>query len=344
LTHSGRRDLTVSLDIRLQLRVAAILQTRLREARSERGAIVVLDPDNGDLLASVSYPWPDDAMLAAADEESEQLEDVMVDRARYGRFPPGSTFKLVTAIAALNKSPALANETFECIRLGNGRVGNKVRGWGAPIQDDVTDRTPHGAVNLERGVVVSCNAYFAQLAVNRVKEDALLQTAQMFGIDVAKPNTPAKLHDALPQAAYGQGQVATSPLKMALVAATIANGGRGLPIRLSIAPLAPGEASRPRILNPGLARKLGDAMRQVVTQGTGRIISRAPIPIAGKTGTAEVENAKSHAWFIGYAPYGAASERIAFSVMIENAGYGATIAGPAAAEVVAAWDNLKAAR
>lgn len=340
----SRRDLTVSLDIRLQLRVAAILQTRLREAKSERGAIVVLDPDNGDLLASVSYPWPDEDRLVAADEESEQLEDVMVDRARYGHFPPGSTFKLVTAIAALNKSPTLANETFECVRLGNGRIGNKVKGWGNPIQDDVMDRTPHGAVNLEWGVIVSCNAYFAQLAVNSVKEDALLQTAQIFDIDVAKPNTPAQLRDALPQAAYGQGQVATSPLKMARVAATIANGGRGLPIRLSIAPLAPGEAAQPRILNPDLARKLGDAMRGVVTQGTGRVMSRSPIPIAGKTGTAEVKNAKSHAWFIGYAPNGAASKRIAFSVMIENAGYGATFAGPAAAEVVAAWDALKAAR
>ena len=101
-----------------------------------------------------------------------------------------------------------------------------MRGWGRrPIRDDPTDHSPHGTVDLQKGIVVSCNAYFAQLGTYEVGPEALLETAKRYGISVAKPNTPEQLKDALPQASYGQGQVVATPFQMARVAATVANGG-----------------------------------------------------------------------------------------------------------------------
>ena len=131
----------------------------------------------------------------------------MLDRARYGLYPPGSTFKLVTAMAALRSKPGILEETFQCQTLPDGRVGNFVRGWPRPIRDDIQDKSAHGKVNLEKGIIVSCNAYFAQMASYLLGPEVLHGTADLLGIRVAAPNTPKQLRKALPQAAYGQGQV-----------------------------------------------------------------------------------------------------------------------------------------
>jgi cell division protein FtsI/penicillin-binding protein 2 len=98
-----------------------------------------------------------------------------MDRARYGLFPPGSTFKVVTAMAALRKDPASAAQQYECRQLANGRVGNTVKGWGRLVRDDIMDRSPHGLLSMEPAMTVSCNAYFAQLAALRVGPQALLE-------------------------------------------------------------------------------------------------------------------------------------------------------------------------
>src|SRR5262249_12808058 len=145
---------------------------------------------------------------------------------RFGLYPPGSSFKIVTAMAALRLDPANANRTFECKALGDGRVGNFAGPSKRPIRDDEMDRTPHGTVNMAKGIAGSCNAYFAQLGYGAVGAKALFQTASDLGISVAKPNTAAQLRGMLPQASYGQGQVVVTPFQMARVAATIANGGR----------------------------------------------------------------------------------------------------------------------
>ena len=101
--------------------------------------------------------------------------------------------------------------------------------------------------------------------------------------------------------------------------------------------LKPGELT---ILSADNAGTLGRFMREVVTAGTGRRAGTASAPIAGKTGTAELANAPSHAWFIGYAPYGAGAHKIAFSVLVENGVYGGTASAPAAAEIVNAAVKL----
>jgi cell division protein FtsI/penicillin-binding protein 2 len=294
-----------------------------------------MDPANGDLVASVSYPIPAEMPPRLTPPDSD---DTMLDRARYGLYPPGSSFKLVTAIAALRRDPANMNQVYECKRLPDGRVGNYVKGWSRPIRDDIKDATPHGMVAMRQGVIISCNAYFAQLGTYKVQADALLETANLFGISVATPPTAKKLKDAIPQASYGQGQVVASPMQMARVAATVAAGGT-MPYGRWIT-----DGNNPRqqppqpLLSTQLAAQLGAFMRGVVTSGTGRS-TRSAIAIAGKTGTAELEDQPSHAWFIGYAPYGG-KRPLAFAVLIENARYGGTAAAPLAAEVMAAAKEL----
>lgn len=331
------RDVHASIDARFQLRAAQILEQGLRRTGQSQGAVVVLDSASGDLLAAANYPLPPLATPVTAEPNPQ---GPLLDRVRYGLYPPGSTFKIVTAIAALRQNPDLANATYQCVQLPDGRAGNFIQGSRRPIRDDVQDRTPHGAVNMEKGTIVSCNAYFAQLGAYRVGATALLETAKLLGISVAKPETAAKLKEALPQASYGQGQVVASPFQMARVAATVANHGRMPYGRWVIDENNPRLQAPQAIFAPTQADQLGRYMREVVTSGTGRRAAGAPVPLAGKTGTAELANAPSHAWFIGYAPYGGPGRRLAFAVLVENGQYGGTAAAPIAAELVTAAHQL----
>jgi cell division protein FtsW (lipid II flippase) len=335
------RDVRMSIDVRLQVRASAILADALRKAGQDKGAIVVMDPATGDLLAGVSYPLPPigpgqtaESAPASADEANPYL-----DRARYGLYPPGSTFKVVTAIAALRTDPALAKQTYTCIRLPDGRVGNYIRGSSRPIRDDIQDTAPHGTLDMERALVVSCNAYFAQLGTYNLGAQPLFDTGSLLGILMAAPNTAQQLHKTLPQSSYGQGQVVATPFKMARVAAAVANAG-AIPQGRWITDDSNDRTDPPRsVMPPEVASTLARFMREVVTQGTGQRAAAAPVPIAGKTGTAELATDASHAWFIGFAPY-QGTRRIAFAVLIENGQYGGTYAAPAAAALVAAAQNL----
>jgi cell division protein FtsW (lipid II flippase) len=336
------RTLRMTIDVRLQLKAADVLAKYAAQA-GYGGAAVVLDPATGELLASASYPWPELPFQAGGEDGAVDAKTpALIDRARYGIYPPGSTFKMVTATAALRKSPQLASQAFTCKLLPDGRVGNFVRGWGRPIRDDPTDRSPHGEVALERGIVVSCNAYFAQLGTYAVGPEALLETAKAFGISVARPNTVKQLKDALPQASYGQGQVVATPFQMARVAATIAAGGTTPEGRWVTGDGNTRQGASTRVLEPPMAMFLGRAMRRVVTEGTGaRYLAGVSPAIAGKTGTAEVQDKGSHSWFIGYAPYETpAGRKIAFGVLVEHGGYGGRLAAPAAGEIVQAAAQL----
>jgi cell division protein FtsW (lipid II flippase) len=327
------RDLRMAIDARLQVQVANILRNALKQAGVDKGAAVVMDPATGDLLAAVSLPMP---TPDATDSESNPW----LDRARYGLYPPGSTFKVVTAMAALRKDASLMHKTHECIRLPDGRVGNYLKGSKRPIRDDIQDHAPHGVLDLEHGLVVSCNAYFAQLGAYDVGADALHDTAALLGIAASSPDTAAELKKSLGQSAYGQGEVVASPFQMARVAATVANAGAMPQGRWIVDETNSRVAPPTPILSPETAGMLGRFMREVVTGGTGRRAGAAVVPIAGKTGTAELADATSHAWFIGYAPYGGAAHKIAFSVLAENGVYGGTASAPAAAEIVNAAVKL----
>jgi cell division protein FtsW (lipid II flippase) len=329
------RNLHLSIDSRLQLKTADLLQNQLRQLGRTKGAVVVLDPEDGDLLASVSYPWPNQSLSTAEPDP----DDVLLDRARYGLYPPGSSFKIVTAIAALRKDPKNADQIYECKRLPDGRTGNFIEGWKRPIHDDVKDTAPHGAIAMRAAIVVSCNAYFAQLGTYKVGPEALLDTATRLGILLANPSDVKTLRAEMPQTSYGQGQVVASPFQMARVAATIADDG-SMPFGRWVTDQTNPRQDPPQtILNPELSSQVGEYMRGVVTSGTGRSANLPDIPMAGKTGTAELAHAPSHAWFIGFAPYGG-SHKLAFSVLIENGQYGGTAAAPLAAEVMKAAKEL----
>ncbi len=340
-----KRDVRMSLDARLQVRAGEILKNALRQARQDKGSVVVLDPATGDLLAAVSYPLPPigpgDAMPVETGrtETEDAAANPYLDRARYGLYPPGSTFKVVTAMAALRSDPQLSKQTYSCIRLPDGRVGNYLHGSSRPIRDDVEDKSPHGTIDMERAVIVSCNAYFAQLGTYNVGAQHLFDTGSLLGISMAAPATAQQLRKSLPQSSYGQGQVVASPFQLARVAAAIANGGQ-LPQGRWIADESNDRTQAPQaVIGPDVAATLSRFMREVVTQGTGRRAADAPVQIAGKTGTAELADAPSHAWFIGFAPY-PAGKRIAFAVLIENGQYGGTYAAPAAAALVTAAQSL----
>jgi cell division protein FtsW (lipid II flippase) len=329
------RDVHTSIDARLQVRVGEILRKQLQDAHQDKGAAAVMDPATGDLLAAVSYPLP-----ALTDEGQSTDSNPYLDRARYGLYPPGSTFKVVTAMAALRKDPQLAHKTYACIRLPDGRVGNFIKGSKRPIRDDIQDSNPHGTIDLEHGIIVSCNAYFAQLGTYDVGAEPLLDTANLLGIAAASPNTAAQLKKSLPQSSYGQGQVVASPFQMARVAATVANGG-ALPEGRWITDENNTRIDAPKsVLSADSAQTLAKFMREVVTSGTGRRAGVASVAMAGKTGTAELADAPSHAWFIGFAPFGTAPRKIALSVLVENGVYGGTAAAPAAAEIVNAAVKL----
>jgi len=334
------RELQVAIDARLQARAAAIIAAYARRSSSGRAAAVVVDPATGDLLASVSYPWPVDGMRDEGSTADEGDNETLLDRARYGLYPPGSTFKLLTAAAALRRDESLSGQTFTCSRLPDNRVGVKMPGFTRPIRDDVLDKQPHGTIDMHRALVVSCNAYFAQLAV-KLGPQALLGVAQPAEVSLARNNSVSRIRDSLPQVGYGQGEVVASPLRMAAVAAAIAADGNLREIRVRASDTR--SAVHP-FLAPDVARTLGSYMRDVVLDGTGRSVKTVPVPIAGKTGTAEVTGAPSHSWFIGFAPYGAATHRVAVAVILENAGYGGAGAAPAAGEIVAAAAALGLAK
>jgi cell division protein FtsW (lipid II flippase)/cell division protein FtsI/penicillin-binding protein 2 len=323
------RNIRLTLDIRLQLRAKEIL-----EHQTHRGAVVVMDAASGDVLAVVSTPAPDPPGLRSGTPTPDEL----LDRARYGQYPPGSTFKLVTAIAALRADPGLKHRTYLCHTLPDGRAGNTIAGWNRAIKDDIGDHA-HGTLDMERAIAVSCNAYFAQLGVHDVGSKALAETAAQLGISTGEP---FELKKALPFAAYGQGPVLISPFKMARVAAAIAAGGR-MPEGRWIA-----DASNPRddapleLLPVTQAAFLAAAMRRVVTEGTARhVMAGETTGIAGKTGTAQLDQGLPHAWFTGFAPYdGDTSHRLAFAVLVEHGGYGGRVAAPIAREVMEAAKQL----
>jgi cell division protein FtsW (lipid II flippase)/cell division protein FtsI/penicillin-binding protein 2 len=332
------RDLETTIDARLQLRAATTLRDSVEAAGQTGGAAIVLDAATGEILASASYPWPTtdvaarhvegrDSRYAGDDGRAARL----LDRARYGLYPPGSTFKVLVAAAALRANAE--TPAYQCVRLPGGRVGNFIRGWKRPVRDDPLNKTPHGTVDLERGIVASCNAYFAQLALG-LGPEPLVDAAAFFQIDLARVPTAHGLASTLPHAGYGQGEVVVSPLKLARVSASIASGGMVVGPSW-IAGSSETEVAR-RFLPAAEAARLARAMRGVVTTGTGRVLSTHPVAIAGKTGSAELGEGEAHAWFTGFAPHDGAGRRIAFAVIVEHAGYGGRVAAPIAGELVAA--------
>jgi cell division protein FtsI/penicillin-binding protein 2 len=245
---------------------------------------------------------------------------------------------LITAAAALRQDPNLRTAPFTCSRLPDGRVGAKIAGWARPVRDDVLDRNPHGTLDMHRAMTVSCNAYFAQLAV-RLGPAPLLETAQRVDIAVSRGNSVQRVRDVLPQVGYGQGEVVTTPLRMARVAAAIAAGGVVRDVRWIQASQA---AESELFVTPDVARLLAGYMRDVVLAGTGRVLRNHPAAIAGKTGTAELAGAPSHSWFVGFAPV--EDPQVAVAALVVNERLWRVKASFVAREALAGYFAEEAAR
>jgi peptidoglycan glycosyltransferase len=334
------RDVVLALDAELQKTALALLQQRVRQIRDRRtgrpknrGAVVLLDVTTGGILAAATSPVYDPNTLDPAALRTLGVnvdgDFPLINRALFGRYPPGSTFKVVTASGLL--ATGKADFTTNCAHVAYNvtwRAGGQ--GFGRQrITDDETDR-PHGLVNLSEGISESCNVYFGRAGI-ALGPDTLRQQARLFAFD--RLPTPAQFAAELPDIAYGQGPLLASPLEMAGVAQTIANGG--VRLRPQLLKTAPRAAPAP--LAPGDAARLVEAMRRVTRSGTaaGRF-DTLPFGVAGKTGTAQNDqyDRMSHSWFIGFAPV--EHPRIAIAVIAENGGYGASVAVPVARDVLRA--------
>lgn len=329
-------DLHVTIDTRVQKAAMTGLGDRI-------GAVVALDPRTGEVLALASSPSYDPNSLAADWKTLNQDPGrPLVNRALQGLYPPGSTFKVIVAAAGIEEGVVTPETAFT--DEGSWPAGGyRVNNYGGES---------HGEHTFAQAFADSINTTFAKLGVD-LGAATLARYAERFGFNARPPwdlggaaafFPPAGGMDTahVAQASTGQGKVLATPLGMALAAAGIANGG--VIMRPSIVKewrdyrqTVLDRASPKEWLTPISAQTAATElalMVKVVQEGTGTKAALANVQVAGKTGTAEVEGGKSHAWFIGFAP--ADRPTVAVAVLVEHGGTGGAIAAPIAASVIAA--------
>lgn len=343
-------DVVLTIDSRIQ-------KAAENSLRGHRGACVVLDTLTGDIVALASAPaYEPSDVRAQWDRLTTTKSGPLVNRATTALYPPGSTFKLVTYVAALGSGVATQGSVFK----GPGRMDI----GGAPVTN--FEGGSYGALPLETALAKSVNTVFGQLAV-RVGARALVDQAEAFGFgkapDVEILSKPSLMPEPeemteweLAWSGVGQpvgehespaGPQAT-PLQMALVAAGVASDGTVLDPRLVAKVIAPDGTvlaqgptpARHPVTDPISAAAARAAMRLAVTKGSARKAALESVPVGGKTGTAEVgKGLTPHAWFVGLAPAGvegSGAPRFAIALVLENAGTGGSKAAPAAREVLRA--------
>jgi len=341
-------DLMLSLDAGIQ----AVVETALA---GQIGSAVVVDPNNGDILAIASTPGYDINQFIPAIPATAWrtlLEDVnkpLLNRAVAGTYPPGSTFKMITAFAGLENRKATLTETHNC--PGYYKLGNATfRCW---------LRSGHGPVNLEQAIEGSCNIFFFHVG-RQSGIDAIYHMASAMGLGektgvelhaeqaglVANPAWKRKtMNDAWRDGdtcniSIGQGALLVTPLQMAMMTSTIANGGTLYRPRLVIARRSPGVEAYQRLepvihnqLNWGRENlkmvQLG--MKDVVMSpsGTARMARVPGVVIAGKTGTAEFgrkDEKRRHAWMVSFAPFDA--PKYAIALLVDEGVSGGETAAP----------------
>lgn len=347
------RQLVLSIDGSLQ-RYA----TQMMKERNYVGGIVAIDPNNGEVLTMVSSPTYDLTKFLGgiSQDEWSQLEHderhPMVKRPLRASYSPGSTFKIVTTLAAYRRGIFDPNRPAFC--AGGYRLGKKFMhclGF-------------HGSITFARAMQKSCNAYFCDLGY-RAGEDAITSAAQELGlgerpgIDIGgdgRGTLPTKAWlakrfkeprwfggDTL-NLSIGQGYVAATPLQMASLAAIVANDGIGYRPHLirsvrepnggAVHPVEP-EVTHRVEASPEFWETLRGALRGVVTGGTAKVADIPGLDVAGKTGSTEfaaTKDGKTHAWFVGFAPLD--HPKIAIAVLLEDAGHGGDVAAPVAAEII----------
>ncbi len=307
-----------------------------------RGAVVVLDPRSGAILAAVSHPSYNPNRLAAVWNTLRSQSDApLLDRALEGVYPPGSTFKMVTASAALDSGAFTPQSTFN--DPGYFTIG------GFTLHNAEHEAT--GVQPLVNAFAYSSNVDFAQIGVAlgvptfydylkrfHVGDDMNLPVA-VAKDEVPEPDTVSP--SELAQMAFGQASLAVTPLRIALIAATIADRGvlmRPWLVKQIQVPGRPALRTIPvawgRPIAPQTADDVRSFMEAVVRYGTGTAAQLRGVTVAGKTGTATHPGGPPDAWFACFAP--ADDPRLVVAVVVEDAGYGGVAAAPVARHILAA--------
>ena len=326
-------DIVTTLDVHVQATLVSGL------AKFARAAGVAIDPRTGAVLALASVPAYDPNRLDTL--WATLLKDPaspLLDRSTGGLYPPGSTFKIVTAADALDSGAVTPQSTFN--DRGGFTIGNFT------VHNDEEETT--GTQDLAGAFALSSNVDFAQIAL-KIGVDRWFDYAARWGlgqsvefdIPVSRDRLPQKkdvYEGILAQLGFGQASLLVTPMRMALVGATIAHDGttpRPYLVR-RIAGSETGLATRPETIAQPIsaetAHEVRDLMVEVVKRGTGTAAKLPGWTVAGKTGTATNPHGRSHAWFVAFAP--ADNPRIAVAVVVENVGYGGTYAAPVAREVL----------
>jgi penicillin-binding protein 2 len=359
-------DLYLSLDLRMQQMAESLLG-------EEAGAIVALDPTNGDVLAMASRPAFDPNTLshgltpAMWEQIVSDVRHPLTNRALQGQYPPGSTFKIIVASAALESDKWSSDTKVRCTGSFPFSGSHVFKDW---------KKGGHGVMDMEQAIVNSCDVYFYNVG-HRLGIDAIAEAARWFGlgqptgVDLPServgtvPSTEWKQRVRKEQwypgetisAAIGQGYITVTPLQMAVATAAVANGGILYKPRLV---RAVRERATSRLQEVPLQDRgtvplqertfalLQESLHGVVTHGTGGRARSKIVEIAGKTGTAQTVGARplqtstngegvpkqfrDHAWFVAYAP--ADDPKIAVAVLVENTGHGGTFAAPIAKALI----------
>ena len=308
-----------------------------------RAAGIALDPRTGEVLAIASVPSFDPATIDRSFSTlARDPRSPLLDRALDGLYPPGSTFKIFTAAAALDAGAVTPDSTFE--DTGGYQIGSFV------VHDDESEAT--GEQDLAGAFALSSNVDFAQIAL-KLGAHRWFEYAGRWGFGRPLEFTLPAAVDHLPtresvtpsilaQLGFGQADLLVTPLRMALIGATIASGGNEprpylvRAVRWNDGRQTP-DASAGSLATPiasETASEVRDLMVACVESGTGTPAALPGVTVAGKTGTATNPAGRSHAWFVAFAP--ADAPRVAVAVVVENVGYGATYAAPIARRVLAA--------
>ena len=322
--------------------IVPAVQTQLFRLLSQypRGAGVVLDPRSGAVLAIASVPSYDpngiDAQFAAL---TSAAGSPLLNRALDGLYPPGSTFKMFTAAAALDNGTVTMDSHFD--DPGYLTIGDYV------LHDNESEAT--GYQNLTNAFALSSNVDFAQISLKLGVDDFYryldrwrIGDSVDFQLPAQHSSVPAKasiVPGELAQMGFGQGALLATPLQMGLIGATIANSGvepRPFIVRQVVRDGTPASVSSGSSLgNPvsaDVAANVTKMMLAVVERGTGTVARLPHVNVAGKTGTATNPLGRSHSWFVCFAP--AEHPTVAVVVVVENVGYGATYAAPIARDVL----------
>jgi len=342
-------NLTLTLDLKVQ--------RALEEAMAgvERGGAVALDPRDGGILGMVSRPTydPNEISVGVSADRWKELtgsgDNPFLNRAMQGVYPPGSTFKIVSMLAALRYGVASPGTRLQpCI--GHYQFGERTFGcWKA---------AGHGVLNFIEALQNSCDVYFYQLGP-KIGLDRLVETARALGLgERTGIDLPQERRGLIPDAAWfdhhwgvgkwrkgimlnlviGQGELLVTPLQLALMAAEVAESGR--PLRPHVVRNVGGvpgfRPERPEgtglIADATVWNAIHEGLTKVVAAGTGTLAQVPGLAVAGKTGTAQNPHGKDHALFVCYAP--ADHPEIVLAFVIENSGHGGSIAAPLAGHVL----------